>query len=151
MPAGSEPVVPPALPHTWRPLGPRIAGVVFSVVLVGAFAGLWISFPEQTKQDINVLQRATVIAFVLIGVGLLLGMARSRITATTDALVVVNGYRKRTFEWAEVIAVQMPPGAPWPKLDIADGSTVSAMGIQGSDGARARTAVKQLQALLAAS
>jgi hypothetical protein len=150
MPAASEPSVP-ALPHTWRPLGPRIAGIAFSVVLVGAFAGLWLSFPEQTKQDINGLQRATVIFFVGVGVALMLGLARSRVTATTEGLVVVNGYRKRTYEWAEVVAIQMPPGAPWPRLDLSDGTTVSAMGIHGSDGARARTAVRELRALLAAS
>lgn len=150
MPAASEPPAP-ALPHTWRPFGPRIAGIVFSFVLVGAFAGLWLSFPEQTKQDINGLQRATVIFFVGVGVVLLLGMARSRITATADGLVLVNGYRKRRYEWAEVIAVSMPPGAPWPRLDLADGSTVSALGIHGSDGGRARTAVRELQAVLAAT
>ena len=32
----------------------------------------------------------------------------------------------------------LPPGAPWATLDLADGTTVSAMGIQGSDGDRAQ-------------
>ena len=36
----------------------------------------------------------------------------------------------------------LPPGAPWATLDLSDGTTVSAMGIQGSDGARARRAVR---------
>ena len=35
-----------------------------------------------------------------------------------------------------------------PELDIADGTTVPAMGIQGSDGARARAQVRQLRALV---
>ncbi len=146
MPAASE---PPPLPHTWRPLGPRIAAAVFSVVLVGAFVGLWLSFGENTKQAITVLQRFTVGAFVLLGVALLFGLARSRVTATTAGLEIVNGYRRRTFEWAEVVAIRMPPGAPWPTLDLADGTAVSAMGIQGSDGASARTAVLQLRVLIA--
>jgi hypothetical protein len=42
----------------------------------------------------------------------------------------------------------MPPGAPWPTADIADGSTVSMLGIQGSDGLRARTALAEIRALL---
>jgi hypothetical protein len=33
-------------------------------------------------------------------------------------------------------------------LDLADGTTASAMGIQGSDGDRARLAVRQLRALI---
>jgi hypothetical protein len=47
-----------------------------------------------------------------------------------------------------VIAVRLPPGAPWVTLDLADGNTVAVMGIQGSDGARARLAVRELRALV---
>jgi hypothetical protein len=152
MPAGSEspPARPlPVLPHTWRPTGARIAAVVFSVVLIGAFVGLWYSFEEETKQAVTVLQRCTVGFFVLVGVALLYAMARSRITAHDAGLTVVNGYRKREYEWAEVIAIRMPPGAPWPTMDLADGTTVSAMGIHGSDGAPARAAVSSLKELMA--
>lgn len=124
---------------------------MFSIVLVGAFLGLWYSFDEQTKQAVTVLQRCTVGFFVLVGVALMYAMARSRITADERGLTVVNGYRKREYEWAEVVAVRMPPGAPWPTLDLADGSTVSAMGVHGSDGASARRAVAEMKALLARS
>ncbi len=137
-----------ALPRTWRPLGPRIAALVFSVFLVAAFAGMWITFPQQTKDAISLLQRATVIGFICLGVGLLNGLARSRVTAADDRLVVVNGYRKRELEWAQVVSLQMPPGAPWPTMDLDDGTTISVMGIHASDGARARTAVAELRALV---
>ena len=30
--------------------------------------------------------------------------------------------------------MHLPPGAPWATLDLADGTTISAMAIQGSDG-----------------
>ncbi len=36
--------------------------------------------------------------------------------------------------------MHLPPGAPWATLDLADGTTISAMAFQGSDGARAQTA-----------
>ena len=68
--------------------------------------------------------------------------------AEEDRLVVVNGYRRRDFAWPQVIAVRLPPGAPWVTLDLADGTTVPAMGIQGSDGARARSAVRELRSVL---
>lgn len=136
------------LPRTWRPLGPRIAALVFSLFLVAAFAGLWITFPQQTKDAISPLQRATVIGFICLGIGLLNGLARSRVTAGPDGLVVVNGYRKRELAWAQMVTVQMPPGAPWPTMDLDDGSTISVMGIHASDGARARTAVAELRALI---
>lgn len=147
MPAGSEADLPP-LPRTWRPLGPRLAAIGFGGLLVGAFLALWFTFPPETRAQFSVLQRATVIFFVLVGVALLYALARSRVTATQEGVVVVNGYRKRTFEWAELVAVRMPRGAPWPTADIADGTTVSMLGIHGSDGARARTAVAEINTLL---
>jgi hypothetical protein len=138
----------PGLPRTWRPLGPRIAALVFCIVLVGAFAMLWVTFPQETKDAVSPLQRATVVLFIALGVGLLNGLARSRVTARDTGLTVVNGYRKRELEWAQVVAVHMPPGAPWPTMDLDDGSTISVMGIHASDGLRARTQVSELRALL---
>jgi hypothetical protein len=76
-------------------------------------------------------------------------MARSRVVAERDRLVVVNGYRRHEYSWPEVLAVHLPPGAPWAVLDLADGTSAPAMGIQGSDGGRARLAVRQLRTLLA--
>ncbi|MEQ6902739.1 PH domain-containing protein [Nocardioides sp. YIM 152588] len=138
------------MPKTWRPFGPRIAAVVFGTVLVGAFAWLWLSFDQQTKDTVGILQKLTVFAIVGTGVALLYAMARSRVTADDEGLTLVNGYRRRRYEWAEVVLVRMPLGAPWPTLDLADGTSVSVLGIHGSDGARARTSVRELKAVLAA-
>ena len=139
----------PPLPRTWRPLGPRYAAIAFSFVLVGIFLFMWFTLPQQTKDAITPLQQATVGAFVLLGVGFLVALARSRITATEAGLTIVNGFRRRDFEWAQVVAIRMPKGAPWPTLDLADGTTRSAMGIHQSDGARARYAVRELKTYLA--
>ena len=139
---------PVPLPHTWRPLGPRIAGAVAGAVLVVMALFLWFGFDAETRDAITPFQRGTVIAFGLIGLGALFALIRSRVVAQPDRLTVVNGYRRRDFEWAEVIAVHLPPGAPWVTLDLADGNTVSAMGIQSSDGDRARAAVRQLRSLV---
>lgn len=147
MPAASE---LPDLPQTYRPFGPRMAALVFGALLVGAFAWLWITFDQQTKDSVGLLQKATVIGFVLLGLVLLNALARSRVVATDAGVTLVNGYRTRTYEWAEVIALRMPVGAPWPSLDISDGTTVSVMGIHASDGARAKRAVLSLKALVAA-
>lgn len=148
MPAGSEPV---ALPRTWRPTGPRIAGVVFGLVLVAGFVGLWYSFDDYTRSLVSPLQRATVIFFVGVGLACLYALGRSRVTAADDGLTVVNGFRRRTYTWPEVVAVRMPPGAPWPTLDLADGTTVPVMGIHQSDGGPSRRAVKELKSVLAAN
>ncbi|MEZ0579941.1 PH domain-containing protein [Nocardioides sp. MH1] len=138
----------PDLPKTYRPLGPRVVAPIFAVVLAGAFGMLWFTFPQETKDAVSPLQRATVVFFIGVGVVLLNGLARSRITASADGLTVVNGYRKHELAWAQVVRIQMSPGAPWPTLDLDDGSTLSAMGIHGSDGARARADVVELRAIL---
>jgi hypothetical protein len=139
---------PVPLPRTWRPLGPRIAGAVAGGVLVLMAVVLWFTFDEETRDAITPFQRGTVLAMGAGMLAALYALIRSRVVAEADRLTVVNGYRRRDFEWAEVIAVRLPPGAPWVTLDLADGNTCAAMGIQGSDGARAKAAVRELRALV---
>jgi hypothetical protein len=147
MPAGSDPATP-ELPVTWRPLGPRIAGIAAGGALVAITTLLWLGFDDETRASVTPLQRGTVIGFGLLGFGCIYALARSRVQATADRLVVVNGYRRHEYEWAEIVAVHLEPGAPWVTLDLDDGTTASAMGIQSSDGQRARVAVRQLRALV---
>ena len=151
MPAGSDrPAAPalPTLPHTWRPFGVRMAGTVLGAGLLVVCALAWIGFDEETQARFTLFQRGTLFAFGLLAFALWFALVRSRVVAEDDRLVVVNGYRRREYEWAEVVAVHLPPGAPWVTLDLADGTTVAAMGIQGSDGDRARRAVRELRAVV---
>ncbi|MDN4175486.1 PH domain-containing protein [Nocardioides sp. SOB77] len=145
MPAGSE--AGAALPRTWRPLGPRIVAIVLGLGLLVILAMAWFSFGEEVRAAFTPFQRGTVVFFVVLGGVVLHALTRARVTAARDGLTVVNGYRTRTFAWAEVVAVHLPPGAPWATIDLSDGRTVSAMGLQGSDGERARSAVRELRRL----
>src|SRR6478609_4509739 len=148
MPADSESSPPVTLPRTWRPLGVRLAGGIFGGLLLFVCVFAWISFGAETRSKFTVFQIATLLALGMLAFALGLALVRSRVVAETDRLVVVNGYRRREFEYAEVVGVHLPPGAPWVTLDLADGTTVSAMGIQGSDGARAKQAVRELRAVV---
>ncbi|MBM9460636.1 PH domain-containing protein [Nocardioides sp. zg-536] len=140
----------PTLPRTWRPFGPRMAALAFGVILVGGFVFLWLRFDPDTQASVNIFQKGTVIALVLLGLALLNGMARSRVVADEDGLTVVNGYRKRVLAWSEVGVVRVPNGAPWPQLDQGDDVRIGLMGIHTSDGARAEKAVRELRAVVAA-
>jgi Bacterial PH domain len=144
MPAVSE----PPLPHTWRPLGVRLAMLFFGSLLVIVCVAGWIAVGPDVRGRVDIFQRVT---FLLLG-GLALAVAwalvRCRVTATERGLEIVNGYRRRVYEWAEVVAVQMPRGAPFATLDLADGTSMQALGIQAADGDRARNAVRQLRLLL---
>ena len=145
-PGGAEPGVP--LPRTWRPLGPRIASGVAVATLGIVMLFLWVGFDQATRDSVTPFQRGTLVVIALLGLVVFHALARCRVDATTDGLVVVNGYRVHRYEWAQVVGVHLPPGAPWVTLDLADGTTVSAVGIQSSDGARARTAYRELRWLV---
>lgn len=138
-----------ALPRVWRPLGPRIAAPAFAVILIGAFTALWLRFDESTKESVNLLQKLTIFAIVGLALALLNAMARSRVEATAEGLVVVNGYRRRMLAWSAVGTVRVPQGAPWPHLDLGDDERLSLMGIHTSDGRRAEIAVRELRAVVA--
>lgn len=136
------------LPRTWRPLGPRIAGAVAGGTLLVVTGLLWVGLDQDVRDSVTPFQRGTVIAMFLLGFACLYALGRSRATARADGLAVVNGYRRHHYDWAEIVAVRLNPGAPWVSLDLADGTTASVMAVQASDGARARRAVKELRALV---
>jgi Bacterial PH domain len=74
---------------------------------------------------------------------------RCQLRAEPQGLTVVNVLRTTTLDWAEVVDAHMEPGEPWPTLDLADGNTIAAMGIQAADGERGRQAFAQLRSLIA--
>ena len=147
MPAGSD-RVPPSLPHTWRPMGVRVAVIGVGLMLLVVCAAAWFGFDQSVRDRFTLLQRGTLL---VMAAGLTTcgwALARARVTAEMEALVVVNGFRTRRLAWAEVLAIHLSEGAPWATLDLADGTTISAMAFQGSDGGRARDGVRQVRALI---
>lgn len=144
MPADSE----LTLPHTFRPLGVRVVGIALGILLLVMLVGMWLAMSPEVRDQFGPLQRITAVALGVLGFAVYLALLRSRLVVTDRELVVVNGYRKRTYEWAQVITISLPRGAPWAVLDLADGTTCPVMGIQGSDGERARRDVRRLRALL---
>ena len=146
MPAGSE--GPTSLPHTWRPLGVRLAVVFFGVLLVAVCAAAWLGFSQDVRDRFTLFQRGTILALGGMYAAVGWGLARCRVVAETDRLVVVNGFRQHEWTWPEVIAVRMPRGAPWASLDLADGTSTPVMALQATDGERALRGVRQLRELL---
>jgi hypothetical protein len=147
MPAGSE-VRPPTLPRTFRPLGVRIAVFVFGGMLLAVCLVAWFALPAHVQAEISWLERATVLAFGIALAAVAAGLARCRLDAREDGVTVVNGYRKRAFHWNQLVAITLRPGGPWAVIDLSDGTTVSAMAIQSSDGPRALAHVRAVRALI---
>ena len=126
-----------------------MVGIAIAAGLSVILAFSWFSFDDETRAQFTTFQRGTLLALGLLAGSVLYALIRSRAEAHADRLVVVNGYRRREYEWAEIIAVHLPPGAPWVTLDLADGETAAVMGIQGSDGDRAQAAARELRRIVA--
>jgi hypothetical protein len=144
MPAVSE----PTLPHTWRPLGVRLAMLFFGGLLVVVCVAGWFAVGSDVRSRVTFYQQVTLLLIGALAAAVAWGLVRCRLTATDRGLVVVNGYRQHVYDWAEVLAVHLPSGAPFATLDLADGTSSMCLAIQSADGERARIAVRQLRLLL---
>lgn len=137
------------MPRRIRPLGVRVAAYVGAGTLVTVSLGIWFAFDAETRGKFTFFELATI--FVLTAGVAAAGYAltRSRIDLRDEGIVVVNGYKRRDLSWTQVLAVHLDRGSPWAVLDLSDGTSVSAMAIQASDGGRAVRHVKLLRRLVA--
>lgn len=140
-----------SLPHTWRPHGVRVAATVLGAMLLALVVVVWIAWGAETRASFTWGQRVTLFGLGLLALVAWHALVRTRVSADVRGLTVVNGYRRREFEWSQVVGVNLRRGAPWAGLDLSDGTSVSIVGIQGSDGQRAVSAVRELRALVAAN
>ncbi|WP_395575475.1 PH domain-containing protein [Streptomyces sp. BK79] len=115
----------PALPVTFRPGRTRaVLVVIAAVTLVTVSAvGLLLAGLGPGERLSFVLT-----AFVLAGV--LLVLARPKVVADESGVTVVNLTNKRRLEWPEILRVNLRPGDPWVFLDLSDGTSLPALGIQ---------------------
>jgi hypothetical protein len=129
-------------------MGVRVAVIGVGLMLLAVCAAAWFGFDDSVRARFDILQRLTLL--IMGGGAAVCGwaLARARVTADMEALVVVNGFRTRQLDWEQVLAIHLPDGAPWATLDLADGTTISAMAFQGSDGRRARDGVREVRALI---
>ncbi|MGO4257515.1 PH domain-containing protein [Marmoricola sp. RAF53] len=139
---------PVTLPHTWRPFGARMMGTVAGAMVLILFLAVWIAWGPDVRARFTPFQKGTLVFLGLIALGVWYALMRSRVTATEAGLTVVNGYRTRSYEWSQVLAVNLRRGAPWAGFDLADGTSISLIAIQGSDGQRAINAVRELRRLV---
>lgn len=140
----SEPTSPPSLPVTWRPRRARVVAYGFGVVVVlGAVVmAVFIAQPFELADRVAIVAFGCAVAWVLHLLG------RVRVEADDRGVTIVNAVRTHRVTWPEVLDVTMVAGDPWPRIDLSDGRAVGAMGIQGSEKARAHRATAELMALV---
>ncbi|MBY8884236.1 PH domain-containing protein [Streptomyces sp. PTM05] len=123
MPAPDEPT---ALPVTFRPVRTRVVLLTVGSVMLITFATVALAMPAPWAAA----DRATMIGTGLIIFAVLALLSRPKVVATRDGVTVVNLTTVRRLAWAEVLRVNLRAGDPWVYLDLADGTSLAAMGIQ---------------------
>ncbi|MGV9375084.1 PH domain-containing protein [Nonomuraea sp. NPDC003707] len=139
-----EPITPPPLPVTWRPSRPRIVAYSSAAVIVlgSVIMAVFIAEPFKLPDRLAIVAFGCAVAFVLHMLG------RVRVEADDEGVTIVNAARTHRYSWPEILEVTLLVGDPWPKIDTSDGRTIGAMGIQGSEKARAVRATAELEALI---
>lgn len=141
---------PPALqlPVTWRPRFGRLVPYLLAVVALVGFVTVALILTGEGEAGAQVLDRVVLVVFGVSIAYALHRFASVRVSADEGGLTVRNLARHRRLDWAEVISVRLAPGDPWVYLDLADGTTLAAMGIQGADGERGRQQARELATLV---
>jgi Bacterial PH domain len=130
--------------RVYRPFGARLVVVVMAVTLVGAVTFLWAAMPAEVRAQFSWPQRITILFFFGAILLALWGMFRTSVAISESGLVITNIFKERSYDWAQVLAVSLHRGDPWAVLDLSDGTSVVAMAIQGSDGARTNGVLREI-------
>ncbi|MCX4638330.1 PH domain-containing protein [Streptomyces sp. RPA4-5] len=115
----------PSLPVTFRPTRTRVVLYSVGVAQLAALTAIALALPK--------LSGGERLSFVLTGLlvlAVLLLLGRPKVVARQEGVTVVNLTTRRELAWAQVVRVNLRVGDPWVHLDLADGTSLPAMGIQ---------------------
>ncbi|GKQ40114.1 PH domain-containing protein [Streptomyces sp. A012304] len=115
----------PTLPVTFRPGRTRAV-----LLTAGVAIFLVISAVALALEQLGPGER---LSFVLTGAlifWVLARLGRVRVVADDSGVTVVNIAGTRRLDWAEILQVNLRPGDPWVFLDLSDGTSLPALGIQ---------------------
>ncbi|WP_338776389.1 PH domain-containing protein [Streptomyces sp. DG1A-41] len=133
----------PTLPVTFRPGSTRAVLLTAAVAILGVITAV-----AMLLKQLSPAERLSFIVTALLLDAVLLLLARPKIVADEDGVTVVNLTNKRRLEWAEILQVTLRPGDPWVFLNLSDGTSLPALGIQpGINRQRAITDARALRAL----
>lgn len=138
--------LPPALPVTFRPGRTRAvlltaAGALFVVITAVALL----------LEKLGPGERLSFVFTAALLAGVLALLARVKVVADESGVTVVNIASKRHLDWAEIVQVNLRPGDPWVFLNLSDGTSLPALGIQpGIAKQQAITDARALRALVEA-
>ncbi len=134
----------PALPVTFRPGRTRAV-----MLTAGAAIFVAITMVAMLLEQLTAGERLSFVFTAALLCGVLLLLSRPKVVADETGVTVVNIASRRHLEWAEILQVNLRPGDPWVFLDLSDGTSLPALGIQ--PGIAKRRAIEDARALRALS
>ncbi|MEU0037488.1 PH domain-containing protein [Streptomyces sp. NPDC006333] len=115
----------PELPVTFRPSRTRAvlltAGVAIFVVITTV---------AMLLEQLSPGERVSFVFTAALLLGVLLLLSRPKVVADESGVTVVNIASSRHLDWAEILQVNLRPGDPWVFLNLSDGTSLPALGIQ---------------------
>lgn len=115
----------PTLPVTFRP------GRTRAVLLTAAVAiFVVITAVALLLEGLGPGERLSFIVTGALMAGVLAMLARVKVVADETGVTVVNIATRRHLDWPEILHVNLRPGDPWVFLDLSDGTSMPALGIQ---------------------
>jgi len=115
----------PSLPVTFRPGRTRVV-----LLIVGMASFVSITTVAMLLEGLNAGERLSFVFTAALFFGVLLLLARPKVVADETGVTVVNITSRRRLDWAEIVQVNLRPGDPWVFLNLSDGTSLPALGIQ---------------------
>ncbi|MFF8270301.1 PH domain-containing protein [Streptomyces sp. NPDC016562] len=121
--SAAQPV--PTLPVTFRPTRTR-------VVLLGVGLAMFttITAIALLLENLGPGERISFVFTAVLLTSVLVLLSRPKVVADEGGVTVVNLTTTRRLEWAQILRVNLRPGDPWVFLDLSDGTSLPALGIQ---------------------
>lgn len=139
----------PPLPTVWRPGFARWTSVGVAVFATVTLVGLAALLPIPWSDRSYWLDRALLAALGLFAGWFVGRFARVRVAADDAGLLVVNAFRRRRLDWAQVVDVRLGSGDPWVRLNLSDGTVLAVLAMQTADGERGRRMATELAGCVA--
>ncbi|MET8614517.1 MULTISPECIES: PH domain-containing protein [Streptomyces] len=115
----------PTLPVTFRPGHTRAILLTAGVVIFLTISGIAVLL-----EGLGPGERLSFVVTGALIFWVLAKLARVKVVADEEGVTVVNIAGSRRLDWAEILQVNLRPGDPWVFLNLSDGTSLPALGIQ---------------------
>lgn len=133
--------------RAYYPRATTLTAIGLSVVLLFAAWLGWQALPPEIQHLFSGVQLGTLVLFVLVMLGMMLGLGLSHVRADDDGLLIRNGLRTHRIGWQQIEGFRFTAHDPWAYVLFSeDPGSRPLMAVQRVDGDRARGFVDELTA-----